>query len=298
MVMKVLTVYAHHNPRSFCHAVLERFCTDLEDAGHSNEVVDLYAIGFDPVFRDADSPNWIDDSIPDDVLACMNVEKSLLVGARNALQRWRIQRWISGLDARGILRKVRRRGGPRDVAEQQAKVARADALAFISPVYFMGFPAILKGWIERVFTLGFAFALKPEAWRGDITGRMPLLRHDKALIINTIWDERAYAAGLGAAMQALIDEYSLRYPGIQRVEHVYFHAVHGADDATRRQYLDRAYELGRTFAHFSARGRESPERSLPAQPDGPVADGPPRARSGESEPSGHETHGRVAAPES
>jgi NAD(P)H dehydrogenase (quinone) len=54
---------------------------------------------------------------------------------------------------------------------QQEKVARADALAFISPVYFVGFPAILKGWIERVFTLGFAFALKPEAWRGDVSGR-------------------------------------------------------------------------------------------------------------------------------
>jgi NAD(P)H dehydrogenase (quinone) len=254
IAMNVLTVYAHHNPRSFCHAVLERFCAGLKDAGHSNEVVDLYAIGFDPVFRDADGPNWIDDSVPDDVLAFMNVEKSLLGGARNALQRWLVRRWIGGLDARGIIRKLRQRGGPRDVAEQQAKVARADALAFISPVYFVGFPAILKGWIDRVFTLGFAFALKPEAWRGDISGRMPLLRHQKALIINTtIWDQQAYAAGLGAAMQTLIDEYSLRYPGIQSVEHVYFHAVHGADEATRRGYLERAYELGRNFADSSSR---------------------------------------------
>jgi hypothetical protein len=151
IVMKVLTVYAHHNPRSFCHAVLERFCDGLEDAGHSNEVVDLHAIGFDPVFRDADSPNWIDDSVPDDVLALMNLEKSLLDGASNSARRWLVRRWIGGLDARGI------------------------------------------------------------------------------------------------------DEYSLRYPGVQSVEHVYFHAVHGVDDATRRGYLERAYELGRTFADSSSR---------------------------------------------
>jgi hypothetical protein len=30
------------------------------------------------------------------------------------------------------------------------------------------------------------------------------------------------------AMTALIDEYALRYPGIKRVEHEYFYAVHGA----------------------------------------------------------------------
>jgi putative NADPH-quinone reductase len=26
---------------------------------------------------------------------------------------------------------------------------------------------MLKGWIERVFTLGFAFGITPDAWKGD-----------------------------------------------------------------------------------------------------------------------------------
>jgi len=68
----------------------------------------------------------------------------------------------------------------------QEKVANADALAFIAPVYFVGFPAIVKGWIERVFTLGFAFELTPDAWKGDIGGRVPLLKHGKALIIDNL----------------------------------------------------------------------------------------------------------------
>ena len=46
--MRVLTVYAHPNPRSFCHALIEQFTRGLEDAGHESEVVDLYAIKFDP----------------------------------------------------------------------------------------------------------------------------------------------------------------------------------------------------------------------------------------------------------
>jgi NAD(P)H dehydrogenase (quinone) len=49
-------------------------------------------------------------------------------------------------------------------------------------------------------------------------------------------------------MRLLVDEFALRYPGIQRVEHVYFYAVHGADDAARAGYLERAYRLGRDFA--------------------------------------------------
>jgi NAD(P)H dehydrogenase (quinone) len=246
--MKVLTIYAHHNPRSFCHAILERFSEGLRDAGHENDVVDLHAIRFDPVFSDRDSPDWVDDSVPDDVLAHWQVKKSLLASARNPLRRLLVKRWIGQRNDRELVRRLHALGPPRDVAEQQAKVARANALAFVAPVYFVGFPAILKGWIERVFSLGFAFGMTADAWRGDLAGRVPLLTHEKALIMQTtIWDEASYDAGLKAAMKLLVDEYALRYPGIKRVEHEFFHAVNGADDATRRAYLDRAYQLGREF---------------------------------------------------
>jgi NAD(P)H dehydrogenase (quinone) len=246
--MRVLTIYAHHNPRSFCHAILERFGEGLRDAGHENDVVDLHAMGFDPVFGDRDAPDWVDDSVPDDVLPHWQVKKSLLASARNPLRRLLVKRWIGQRTDRELVRRLHALGPPRDVAEQQARVARADALAFVAPVYFVGFPAILKGWIERVFSLGFAFGMTADAWRGDLAGRVPLLTHEKALIMQTtIWDEASYDDGLKAAMKLLIDEYALRYPGIKRVEHEFFHAVNGADDATRRAYLDRAYRLGREF---------------------------------------------------
>jgi putative NADPH-quinone reductase len=86
------------------------------------------------------------------------------------------------------------------------------------------------------------------SWRGDINGRRPRLTHAKALILQaTIWDQRAYDTGLRDAMRLVIDRYTLMYPGIRRVEHEFFYAVHGADDATRHGYLQRAYELGRQF---------------------------------------------------
>ena len=62
--MRVLTVYAHPNPASFCHAVLERFTRGLEDAGHTSEVVDLYAIKFNPVFGRDDYSFFAHESVP------------------------------------------------------------------------------------------------------------------------------------------------------------------------------------------------------------------------------------------
>jgi NAD(P)H dehydrogenase (quinone) len=246
--MNVLTVFAHSGSGSFNHALLERFDAGLRAAGHVNEIVDLHAIGFDPVIRERDTPNWIDPDAPAEILERMQLRQRMLGGARGPFARFAMKRLLGDRDDRGIVRLIQERFRPKDVAAQQAKVARAQALAFIAPVYFVGFPAMLKGWIERVFTLGFAFGLTHEGWRGDIRGRVPLLRHEKALILQTtIFDERSYQDGLAAAMKLLVAEFALRYPGIKNVEQVLFHAVYGADDATRRGYLDEAYRLGREF---------------------------------------------------
>jgi NAD(P)H dehydrogenase (quinone) len=246
--MRVLTVYAHSNPKSFCHAVLEQFDEGLREAGHNNDVVDLYEIGFDPVLRPRDTPSWLTETIPDDMLAGMRLRETLLEEAGGPLRRFALKRLIGDRDARGIIRLLRERYQSKDVLAQQQKVAWAEALAFVAPVHFLSFPAILKGWLDRVWTPGFAYDLTAEAWRGDINGRQPRLTHEKALIIQTtIFDRHAYDAGLRDAMRTVIDEFTLTFPGIKRVEHEYFYAVHGADDATRRGYLARARHLGREF---------------------------------------------------
>lgn len=246
--MKVLTVFAHHGSRSFCHAVLERFDAGLTDGGHTNEIVDLYAINFDPVLRERDDPSWILPDVPDEILAEMHVRERVVAAAHGPIQRFVAKRYVGRHDDRETVRMLSQQPRPRDVVEQQEKVANADALAFIAPVYFVGFPAILKGWIERVFTPGFAFDLAPAGWSGDLGARIPLLKHRKALIIQTtIFDEHAYQEGIRDAIKVLVDDFALHFPGIQTVERVFFYAVHAADEAKRRAYLERAYRLGLEF---------------------------------------------------
>jgi len=131
--MKILVVYAHPESRSFCHAVLQQFVRGLDDAGHTHEVVDLYAIGFDPVLKSRDLPNWLPDENAPDVVEKV-VKEQVFAPDASVLQRvlaWPMLRKKSPLEIMTLLRKR----GPKDVREQQDKVARAQALVFIAPIY-------------------------------------------------------------------------------------------------------------------------------------------------------------------
>ena len=241
--MKVLTVYANPNPRSFCHASLEQFSKGLKDAGHTNDVVDLYAIRFNPVLKLWDYTSWIDETTP------MEYLKGMIQSSTNRFVWFFAEKWLRNKSISDIV-KIARLFKPGDVLKQQRKVSQADALVIIAPVWFVGFPAILKGWIERVFTYGFAFSFKPEGWQGEMGGRIPLFKHRKALIISTtLFNEKAYEGGMGQAMKRLMDDFGFRYPGIKNVEHVYFYSVSAVDAATRQSYLQQAYCLGKEFAN-------------------------------------------------
>jgi NAD(P)H dehydrogenase (quinone) len=46
---------------------------------------------------------------------------------------------------------------PVDVQQEQERISRADAVVLVYPIYWWGLPAMLKGWIERVFSNGWAY---------------------------------------------------------------------------------------------------------------------------------------------
>lgn len=70
-------------------------------------------------------------------------------------------------------------------------------------VYWLGFPAIMKGWVERVFTYGTAYRLTAEGWNAWTSGRVPLLHHHHYLWavgavgpeVRERYLEQAYALG-------------------------------------------------------------------------------------------------------
>jgi putative NADPH-quinone reductase len=97
----------------------------------------------------------------------------------------------------------------------------------------MALPAILKAWFERVFAYGFAYTLNSDGWRGDLNGRIPLLSQEKALLITpTFFTEEEYDKGWRDAVDTVICDWGLKMAGVKQ---------------KRREYLDRAYRLGREF---------------------------------------------------
>ena len=245
--MRVLVVYAHYNPDSFTRAILEELTAGLEEAGHDCTLNDLQASGFDPVFKLDDSVQFVHPTVPEELLSETDLRDVVLGAAGDPLRRWMAKRWLRGKGRAELIEEIGKRK-PKDVIEQQALVADAEGLVFVAPVFWMGLPAIIKGWIERVFTYGFAYTLTPEGWRGDLSGRVPLLTQEKGLILTpTFFTEEEYDRGWREAMDTVLCDWSLKMAGVKEAHHAYFHAAASVTDAKRQEYLREARRLGRDF---------------------------------------------------
>lgn len=216
----------------------------MKDAGHASEVVDLYAIEFDPVYRLDDFGFFAHESVPPEIWDEAGLRERMVAGAGGPLRRTVARRLLRDKRLPQLLEVVAKQR-PKDVLAQEEKVARADGLAFVAPIVWMNLPAILRGWVERVFTYGFVYTMTREAWlQGDLGGRQPLMKHQKALLMTpTFFRERDYRdSGIGAA--------------IERRPRRAARAAAGTDDRLRRRHRHAPRRMGRTrVARHRPRGR-------------------------------------------
>ena len=244
--MKVLIIFAHPNPRSFTRAILDNFVRGIKDAGHLYEIVDLYKIKFNPIFQDMDFSFFVDEDIPEDLFRQMDLRTMIIELAGGPVKRFIAKKYIKNKTDKDLIKLINSQK-PKDVLLQQKKVAEADVLVFITQVFWMHFPALVKGWMERVLTYGFAYKLNEKGWKGDPDGRIPLLKIKKAIIMHpTFFNEQVYREkGFKTAMEKTIDDWSLKYPGIEIVDHIYFHSILSVSPETRKKYLEIAYLKGK-----------------------------------------------------
>ncbi|AVD89898.1 NAD(P)H-dependent oxidoreductase [Pseudomonas sp. SWI44] len=99
---------------------------------------------------------------------------------------------------------------PADVAAEQERLDRADALVLVYPVHWWSFPALLKGWIDRVFSQGWAY--------DDSDGKVvkKLKRLNVHLVAIGGADEGTYTRhGYTSAMKTQIEHGIFDYCGAQ-----------------------------------------------------------------------------------
>lgn len=140
-----------------------------------------------------------------------------------------------------------------DVAREQQRIDRSDALVLVYPVYWWSFPGLLKGWIDRVFANGWAY---DESAAGKLVKRLSHLPVHLVAIGGA--DPGTYDRhGYFGAMKTQIDHGIFDYCGA-RVLTSEFLLHSGQQDRTAQ--LEVARELGRALfsaAHGSHRALHS-----------------------------------------
>ncbi|MCQ6963089.1 NAD(P)H-dependent oxidoreductase [Methanolobus chelungpuianus] len=213
--MKILYIFAHPEPRSFNSAMKEAALRTLDEQGHEVKLSDLFAMDFKPVLdrRDFLQPKRTDVFNP--FMEQMHASK------------------------KGTFSK--------DIMDEMEKVTWVDILIFQFPIYFTGFPAMIKGWIDRVFAAGFAF--------NPATGSMyeaGLLRGKKAMLVMTAGaDEALYSKG-GAhgdinELLRYITHCTLGYTGLEVLpSYIVFGAGKMSEERVRSEissYIERLRSL-------------------------------------------------------
>lgn len=65
-------------------------------------------------------------------------------------------------------------GAPAEILAEQERIDRADHMILVFPMYWWSMPALLKGWIDRVFVGGWAYDPTPGAVRFGMLDRLTI----------------------------------------------------------------------------------------------------------------------------
>ena len=125
-----------------------------------------------------------------------------------------------------------------DIKTEQADISGADVLIMVSPVWWYSIPAILKGYIDRVLSIGFAYEYTPTGPRGMLTGK-------KALLITTCGaDERtAQQGGLVDEITKSVVNSVFGFSGFAEYKYKNFFAVPTVSDKERKEMLAELRQL-------------------------------------------------------
>ena len=140
--MRVFIVHAHHEPISFNGAMTREAVVALKAAGHEVVVSDLHAMSFDPLsdrrnFRTVKDPERLKQQAEESYASEQN-------------------------------------GFVPELQAEMDKLFWSDTLILQFPLWWLGMPAIMKGWIDRVLAVGRTYGGGRYFDRGVFAGKRAL----------------------------------------------------------------------------------------------------------------------------
>jgi len=140
---KFLFVLAHPEAASFTASLARHGMRALQARGHAAELSDLYRMDFDPI---SDRRNFAQAANP----AYFSQQVEERFAAENG-------------------------GFSADLQREMDRIAACDVLVFQFPLWWLGMPAIMKGWIDRVFAVGRTYGGGRWFDRGMLRGKKAML---------------------------------------------------------------------------------------------------------------------------
>jgi NAD(P)H dehydrogenase (quinone) len=137
-----------------------------------------------------------------------------------------------------------------DVAQAQQDVCSADALTVIYPLWWATMPAMMKGYIDRVFARGFAYEARDGVAKGLMGGKRCVLITLSGSPLSMLLDN-----GEWKAIDTLQDAHIFRSSGFELLEHLHFDKV---EPPTPDEIAERDLARVRACArrHFAANGMD------------------------------------------
>lgn len=128
----------------------------------------------------------------------------------------------------------------------QDKIASADVIAIFHPVWWGGWPARLKNFIDQTLTPGFAYKFEPRIGVPEKFNVLPkgLLKGKKAHVFIT---HDAYSLVYALLLYPFVSIWAifvLFYCGITHMKFKTHQRVRWASDMTKNKWLKRAYKTG------------------------------------------------------
>ena len=127
---------------------------------------------------------------------------------------------------------------PEDVLAEQARIERCDALALVFPLFWWGMPAMLKGWIDRVWSQGWAYDDVDDPNRSLLRSRTCVM-----LVPCGASPQSMAPNGYTGAIDRLWRIGTLGYFGMTDKRIHLLHGSHGSD-ARRAALLETAFRAG------------------------------------------------------
>lgn len=137
-----------------------------------------------------------------------------------------------------LIEQISGESAPAIIREQQF-ISWAEVITFIYPIWWTGLPAIIKGYIDRIFTYGFAYRYDQGIQKGLLNGK-------QAIIINTQGKSHQEYQGIGMdkALKLTSETGIYKYCGLHIKKHFFFDQ---ADKATAEQVKGWKQQIKTTY---------------------------------------------------